>query len=1195
MPITFRVFAALCLLAGARLSGQGTTSRAVGTVQDPSGAVVANAAVSLTNQGTGATFSTTTSAAGTYVFEAIQSGSYTVAVETAGFRKFVSRDNAVTIGQPMTVNVRLEVGAVAESVEVAASYQEIQTSTSGNFGNLLSERLIRDWPLITGARGRNVLTLLVLQPGVVSGSNAGGGTHVHGARDRAWNFTLDGVDINETSASGSNFSPLRTNPDSLAEFRVITSNFTAEYGRNSGGQVALITRSGTNEYHGTGFWFYRTPRLNANEWENNINAVGKRQYVQHISGGSVGGPILRDRTFFFTNVQLLKTLQTGLVSRTVYTEPARRGLFRYVRGGRNGAAGGPNASVDLNGNVLPGLNVGEYNIALNDPQRLGLDRTVAALIARTPSPNSFTGGDGLNTALFQFTDAEKEKQRDFVFKIDHIFNPQNTLYARIAWGRQDTECDTANTGQRFFPDTPCRVNTQRHPRNLAFNWRWNPTPRLTNELVIGHNQFLFDFLIPTNDLNKVTLEAPVTLPEAFYFGNQRFLRTLQFVDNLAYFRGAHSLKFGANIRYQRHTDIRGSIAGQNAGEILNFSTGVNTVDPATFGIPADINVTFDRPVFQTHINFLLGRVGSISRGFIAEGDRFVPSLYDFAARFPEHDFYVQDTWKLRKNLTVDLGLRWEIKLAPTDPLNRIKHPDQPMTAGSPPSNTIRWVDGPLYDDDWNSLSPSVGLAWDPTGRGKTSIRTNYRLAYDRVQTFVLSSAVFQNLPGLTQGVVYQDYGQAGGRLPNAPHVPAPAVKPSELTQPPAFSANSINVVDPALRSPVTHQWALGVQHEIAGRTVIEATYIGRRAYGLLGAHRPNQAEIFRNGFLEAFNVVKAGGNSDLMNRILVADSRRLTNETGSQMVRRLFAGTLDLNSVGALASALGTRIQSGRSVTDLSGVGPFLFIPFPQFSGGVVVIDSNDFSTYHALELQFQRRLSRGIAYRASYTLAKSLDTRSFDPTFDLANTGNAQSATSTPFDLSNRKLNYARSDFDRTHVLQSDWLWELPFGKSRTRWTDKVTGGWQIIGVLRLQTGRPLTVYSGSNTVSSNVQTPANCGGCRKTDGRVFDDAASGLKWYLNPAERAQFSTPGPGQWGDTGRNFLNGPGFFNLDLGVIKRIYWKERWNVELRADTTNLTNSPSFGFPTATITSTLFGRIRDSVASGSRKIQLGAKINF
>jgi len=384
------------------------------------------------------------------------------------------------------------------------------------------------------------------------------------------------------------------------------------------------------------------------------------------------------------------------------------------------------------------------------------------------------------------------------------------------------------------------------------------------------------------------------------------------VDNLAWFRGTHVLKFGANFRLQRHRDTRGSIAGLNANQSVNFSTGISPVDPATFGLPNDINVQFDRAPLQTHINFLLGRVGSTSKAFVAEGDRFVNALYNVVSRYNEYDFYWQDNWKLRKNLTVDLGMRWEMKLAPRANDGRMRGPNQLITAGATPTNNARWVQRNLYDDDLNNLSPSIGLAWDPTGKGKTSVRANYRIAYDRINTFLFSSAVLQNLPGVAQGVVEQAYGQGGGRLPGLPSLQPPSTSPSSLAQPAAFSNNTITVVDPDFRMPVTHQWGLSIQREIMSRTVLEVTYIGRRACGLFGAYNANQTENFRNGFVDGFRTVQAGGQSDLMNRLLLPDTRRTAGETGSDMIRRLFATELRNNSVGAVAANIATRNQGGR-------------------------------------------------------------------------------------------------------------------------------------------------------------------------------------------------------------------------------------------------------------------------------------------
>jgi hypothetical protein len=319
------------------------------------------------------------------------------------------------------------------------------------------------------------------------------------------------------------------------------------------------------------------------------------------------------------------------------------------------------------------------------------------------------------------------------------------------------------------------------------------------------------------------------------------------------------------------------------------------------------------------------------------------------------------------------------------------------------------------------------------------------------------------------------------------------------------------------------------------------------------------------------------------------------------MVRRLYASNLSLNSVAALANSLATRLQGGQSVTQLSTGQPFFFIPYPQYGSGLSVLDSNDFSTYHALEVQVTRRLTNGISYNFAYTWAKSLDTRSFDPTITVVGTGNGSTAGDTPFDINNRRLNYAPSDFDRRHVLQSNWVFELPFGKGK-RWlssasglANRVVGGWEVTGFGRLTSGRPFTAYSGANTVSNVNQSTANCNGCGRGDGTPFLDAASGFIWFFDATQRARFSAPGAGQFGNTGRNFFEEPHYFAVDASLLKRVPVTERMKIEIRADATNLTNSPSFAAPTTDITSSLFGRIRASLRSGSRKIQLGAKIYF
>ena len=693
---------ALCAF-GVSLFGQGTTSRVVGTVTDPSGAPVAAAKVKLTNEATGVSFDSTASEAGTYQFEAIQIGTYAVEIEGAGFKKFVSRGNQLTVGSPMTVNATLQIGQLAETIEVVASAELVQTSQSGNLGPVVNQRTIEEMPIIA-TRRRDPTSILAVTPGMNQGVNStGGGGHMNGSRDRAWNFTLDGIDMNETSAGGGiGNNPIRVNPDSVAELKIVTSNASAEFGRNSGAQVSMVTRSGTNEIHGNTFWFYRTPRLNANPWANNLLGLGKEMFVQNIYGGSIGGPIIKNRTFFFANWQELRAIRNITSTATVLTASARQGLFRYVAGGQNFPAGTPRASVDFSGNPI--VPVATYNMVTSDPLRLGLDPTIKGLVDTTPLPNRFDLGDGLNTAGFVFRPTETEKQRDLTFKVDHNINSSNSVFGRIYWGAQDTICDSVNGGLPRVPGAPCLVDTVRRPRNYAFNWRSTPKSTLTNELVVGWSEFLFDFPNPVQDLDRPTISsASFTIPVAYTYNNTRKLRTLQFVDNLSWFRGKHALKFGINFRLTQHNDDRGSIGGLNSGLVVNTGTTF-PVSPDTYGIPQAQMNALDFQAARRLVHFNLGIVENFNRGFVAQGDQFVAGTFKLKHAWNEYDFYIQDTWKVRKNLTIDLGLRLDARLAPRGvDGGEIFRPDFIPVAGAAPRNDLRWSTGQLWNDDWNNF------------------------------------------------------------------------------------------------------------------------------------------------------------------------------------------------------------------------------------------------------------------------------------------------------------------------------------------------------------------------------------------------------------------------------------------------------------------------------------------------------------
>lgn len=1243
--MTSRKVAILGLLILLSLSiawSQTGTSRIAGTVEDSSAAALSGARVVAINEGTSVSSLTTTNSAGGYSFESMPPGAYTIRVESPGFKTFVSTGNVLTIGQPMTVNAKLSIGAINEKMEVVASAETVQTSTSGNFGNLVDQVAVANLPIVD-AKGRNPLDLVNFQPGVVVGANTGGGIHVHGARDRAWNYTLDGVDANETSAPGGGSSPIRPNPDMLAEFRVVTGNATADIGRASGGDVTMVTRSGTNAFHGNVFFFYQTPSFNANEVANKISTppLPRNQFIQQIGGFSLGGPIQKNKTFFFGNFQFLRTTQTAKVTRYVYTQQARQGLFRYVQVPsscdpnvddcpRNLPANSPGASVDLQGNVLPGVNVGTYSVAANDPQQLGLDPDMQAFVNKTPLPNNFTVGDGLNFAGFDWIPSEKEDQKSYLIKLDHTFNERHSVFVRWMSGHQNTLGDIVNAGQPAFPGSPNWVNTYRVPRNLAINWRWIPSDHSTNELVLGMNRFGFNFANGDPNVSKnppfvpnILAQDPNgvlnSLPLHNDLGNARELTTYQLSDNFSLAKGAHTLRWGGQILYQRHIDNRGNVGIFDANPLVYFDTNTNPVDPTAFNIPTGVNSVYDLGTAQGTINDLLGRVGAIDVGLVGRGNQWAPAgtFFNFDSRFPEYDLYFQDNWKIRPNLVLDAGVRWEIKMSPRNPHNLILHPDHPMVSGAAPSDTISWVPGKLYNDSWKNFGPSVGIAWDPKGNGKTSIRANYRLAYDRINTFVVSSYIIQNLPGQTYSYENTLFGFNGGRLRDGlpPYTPDPSITPVSLRTPPPFSTNYTTVMDPNLTTPRTHEWGLSIQHDLPAKLVLEVNYIGRHGSNLFGGYDANRHEIQSNGFLNAFKQLQANnftGDSPLINSLL-ANYQYLGGQTGSQFIQNNFGGSLALNSIGPIAKFINQATDAnGNQLIATEGFSPFFFTPFPQFADEVDTLDTHDWSNYHGLEVQLQRRFSAGLQFQASYTYAKSLDTRSYDPTFSTVPTGSYQSSSSIPFDNTDRRLNYARSDFDRRHALQGDWVWDLPFGRGR-QWLhpensvlNHIVGGWQISGIFTLQSGRPFTVYSGAYTFNDTVMTPASCDKCSPSMGRLnWQDgngnpakpfSAGASLYYFTPQQQALFYQPAPGQLSNIGRNYFNLPHNFNVNLGIAKNFKITEHQNFEIRMDVQNLTNTVIYDTPlSARVTSGSFGYMEGQTFNGARKMQLAGKYTF
>ena len=1252
--MTARRLISLCCVFFLSISlawAQGTTSRISGVATDASGAVVPNAIISVTNDDTGVTYTTKGSDAGTYSFNSLQIGRYTVRAEAPGFRTFISTGNVLAIGIPTSIDPKLQIGAASESVQVEGGYDLVQTESSGNFGAIIDNVTLTQLPIV-GTRGRNPLALTQYIPGVIqnnSGNAPGGDIVVNGSRDRAFNYILDGIDDNETSSGGSNTSPSHQNPDMLAEFRVITANPTTEFGRNSGAQVLMVTRSGTNRFHGNLFEFYQSPFLQANTSAAKAAVPQQRrpQFVQNIYGGSLGGPIWKDKAFFFANLELLHALSSIPVVRTVYTATARAGQIRYISS--PGGTVRNSASVDASGNPVIPVNstLGTYNVVANDPFHVGLDTAQQAFLGRAPLPNNFTVGDGLNTAGYNFSAPANDRQVDTTYKIDYIFNQKNSIFGRISTGHQNTFNDVVNGGLQTFPGLPGVVNTLRQPRNMAINYRFSPTKSITNELVVGFNRFGYSFINPgfaaavTQPFNSNL----VTNPLVSAIGNNRYLTTLQYVDNVTFVKGAHIYKAGFNLRNGREIDHRGSIGSLNAIPQVNFSIGNNPLNTTQYNTPGSgcgasgscINTT-DQTGLYNATNDLLGRIGAVTAGYVAQSDlsAFKPAgtINTMDARWDEYDFYIQDTWHALPNLVIDYGLRDDTRLAPKFQGFPSLVPNQDITYGKQLTSPLQFVPGKFMNNRWNNFGPSVGFAWDPFRDGKSSVRGNYRIAYDRINSFSFSSSVFQGLPGrtyqVTNGTSGQDSFCSAGSPAGCANVqglraknwapPVPTATPSALTTPPAYSSNSLTVSDPNMQTPTVQMWGLSIQRQIMKNTALTVSYIGNHATHLYGGYDSNQSEIRSNGFLAAFRAAQAGQNTPLLTQLISSDSRHTAGQTGVQFLQKNYAAFISptSNNVAGLANALAQRLQSatpanpnGVPLVVSSGLPANFFKPYSQYLGGFIVLRSSDYSNYNGLQVQVERRMLNGFLVTMNYTYSKALDVRSFDPTFTILNSGSSssQSAAGTPFDYHTPSLNYAASDLDNTHVLNGYFVLDLPFGRNRAvgahwnRAVDTILGGWQIAGDGYLQSGRPITLFSGYNTYSGSVQTPAACAGnCNSHMGNIHVESTGNgnQTYYFTAAQRAQFFTPAAGTFSNIGRNFFRQNHVWQADATLSKSFRVYKEQNLQLRLEAQNVFNVITYDtFGSSLYQSNNFTRLNpasDGVLNNSpRKMQLSAKYVF
>jgi len=1232
---------------------QTTNASIYGTVKDASGAAVPKANVQAINTKTGVALPTVTNDAGIYIFPSLLPGEYKVTAEAPGFRNAIADHIELDVSAKITIDLKLEVGTAAESISVESVSSPIE-AVNASVSNVVTLQRVQGLPLQSLDAG----ALVALQPGVV-------GDNINGVRSQSQNVTLDGVNIQETRYNGG----VTTNTttvnavDLIGEFRVSTAPVDAESGRGMA-QVQMISRSGTNEIHGSAFGFNRVTALSANTWFNNQlgdnpngTQVAPRNFlIRNQFGARVGGPVIKNRTFFFFLYEGQRQTTNTTENDTVLTASARQGIFRFYPGAQDANATAAAPTVDLSGNpVSPASATGplqSVSIFGRDPNRLVPDPTgnVAIALKDVPLPNNFQRGDGLNTAGYVWEEPGTSNFNLYDFRIDHTLT-QNT---RLAFSMQAKHADQFNgyRGQ-VYPAQPTDAGLQ---KNYLYTFSATTTirPNLLNEFKAGVNYFEAGYAGPFYPNEDSVLPHIAGVPFFFQFATitneytsnnapqGRTSPLYQYGDTVSWLKGHHALKggvqaiFDSSNGYNSFYVIPGAITGAGSVPFTNITT--------ISGIGAN----------STNAQNLLGDLsGSLSgweQSFNSAGGMnptYVPGETD-RRDWRQHEYagFLKDDWKATRSLTINLGVRYEYYSPPFEANGKSVIPvggsagafgisgtsyAQAFTPGassgsltqlelvgprSPNPNT------PVYNPQYNTFLPGAGLSYALGKDNKTVFRAGYSMSSDRNSLRNADTEVGSNPPMNTTPTY------ASGGLLNLSNVGVPynpGIPPfvGQGTIPLTDRTQTLRVFDTGLRNQYYQNYNASLQREITKDSILSVRLVGTKGSKLLSGVNLDSDVITSNGFLNAFNVTRTGGEAPLFNQIFSG----LTTGTqqGSDYVRSnsTLAAYLANNNVGAFANyvnstPLGTNVNGGLLAA--AHLPQNFFVTNPQFAN-VYLVGNNGNSTYNAMQVEYEKRFSHGWVYQGSYTWSKALGELEL---------GSTQYYDNNYRDPENRSFDKRIMTFSRTNVFKSNAIYELPFGHGRAmmrnanRVVDGVLGGWKLSGILTYTSGVPFTVTAPVSTFDqfTTGQTPDVIGNLSKGTGAIQFNG-SGACYFCNFKQIADpnislltssiaarstlfaqtgpggviLQNPQPGTLGSLAQTFFTSPNFFDVDLALTKQFRITERFNVEIRADFLNATNHPDFS--TATIDSSIddanFGRFTAAGSNNNRIIVLGGRVNW
>jgi hypothetical protein len=1157
---------------------------------DPTGAVIRGVSVTLENVGTGAMRRAVTDSIGDYQFPEVQPGIYRVRGEFPGFTTIVHQNVQLLVNTPMTLDLKFEkVGDVSETITVIEPLAAVIDTIDATVGNTIQNTQIVALPL----ESRNVSGLLSLQPGVVytgiddkiTPDTRGGA--VAGARSDQTNITLDGVDVNDQQTGEAFKSVVPVTPDSIQEFRVVTANATAIQGRSGGGQISLVTKSGTNDFHGSAYEYNRNTITSANSFFNNstINPVtGKTlerpKLIRNVFGGSLGGPIQKDRLFFFFNFEDTITRREEPQLRIVPSSSLRQGILQYR---------------DTSGGVRT---LTPQQLQAIDPLGIGPNTAVLALLRQYPLGNDPTqGGDAnLNFTGFRFNAPMNEDKPAYIGRADYSTpNGTNNIFVRgaLADFKEDDQPPQ-------FPGQPAARILLTNSKGIAGGHTWIINPRLVNDIRWGFTRQGLDFTGASNS-SGFELRGIDNIRNFSVRNNSRKLPTHNLTEGLTWISGTHTFQLGGNFRNihnERFTEDRTyPFYHSNNGWMKNLGRDV---------LPAAIAPSFRTPYARAQMA-LLGTISQVEVTYFADrdGSTFRPP-YVPRREFINNEFewYAQDQWRLSSKLTLTAGLRYSYYAPPYEKNGYQVRPNFDVDAWFArrrdggaigiPSNTnplLSFVPAgkangrpSFFDADKNNFAPRLALAWSPDysegilhtlfgDSGQSSIRLGGSVFYDHMGGMMPVTADLSGAVGLatflrtpTASFDYDTAPRFSG-IDALSSIPFPAAPRIGFPATPDFGAGGTGfLVDTKLRTPYSTTFNLSVSRELAGHLTVIAQYVGRTGKKLLALNDFAAPLVNFKDPKSGQTWIQASGTiADLIDRdIPVAQIPRIpfienifapmasTNRTASQAFYNFMLGYAPswMDGLHDLDTSIG-----GSTI-----YGPYTFFQ-PQFDWLPGWTNLGQ-SSYHSFQLTIRKPLSNSVQADFNYTLAKALDNAS-----SVESEGQAAAQIPNAFD---HRQALGFSSFDIRHQINSNFVVELPvghnrhFGNTMNPIMAGLFGDWSLTGLLRWRTGFPFPTSSGNGfSFPTNYFVngpPTLKPGVALPEVQVTKDAAGGPNIFADPAKAyASFEYTRSGFSGN--RNILHGPGFFTLDTGVHKTFRLSESRQIQFRWEIFNVTNTVSF----------------------------------